>query len=62
VPFLLKFLCGYSRIVQSKAHPSAPSADPKVVDPWNKKRALFRVYDNIGILGNFEKHPKELII
>lgn len=34
---------------------------PKVVDRWNEKRALFGVYDNIGILGNFEKHPKELI-
>ncbi|XP_054571440.1 39S ribosomal protein L51, mitochondrial-like [Eptesicus fuscus] len=34
---------------------------PKVVDRWNKKRAMFGVYDNIGILGNFEKHPKELI-
>ncbi|XP_012493321.1 PREDICTED: 39S ribosomal protein L51, mitochondrial isoform X1 [Propithecus coquereli] len=34
---------------------------PKVVDRWNEKRAMFGVYDNIGILGNFEKHPKELI-
>ncbi|XP_021492700.1 large ribosomal subunit protein mL51 [Meriones unguiculatus] len=34
---------------------------PKVVDRWNEKRALFGVYDNIGILGDFEKHPKELI-
>ncbi|KAK7797805.1 hypothetical protein U0070_002918 [Myodes glareolus] len=34
---------------------------PRVVDRWNEKRALFGVYDNIGILGNFEKHPKELI-
>lgn len=33
----------------------------KVVDRWNEKRAMFGVYDNIGILGNFEKHPKELI-
>jgi hypothetical protein len=24
---------------------------PKVVDRWNEKRALFGVYDNIGILG-----------
>ncbi|EHB18606.1 39S ribosomal protein L51, mitochondrial [Heterocephalus glaber] len=34
---------------------------PKVVDRWNEKRAMFGVYDNIGILGNFEKHPKDLI-
>ncbi|XP_055426074.1 39S ribosomal protein L51, mitochondrial-like [Bubalus kerabau] len=34
---------------------------PKVIDRWNEKRAMFGVYDNIGILGNFEKHPKELI-
>ncbi|KAM8763458.1 large ribosomal subunit protein mL51 [Rhynchonycteris naso] len=33
----------------------------KAVDRWNEKRAMFGVYDNIGILGNFEKHPKELI-
>ncbi|XP_054430457.1 large ribosomal subunit protein mL51 [Pteronotus mesoamericanus] len=33
----------------------------KVVDRWNEKRAMFGVYDNIGILGNFEMHPKELI-
>jgi large subunit ribosomal protein L51 len=32
-----------------------------LADPWNKKRSLFGVYDNIGILGNFKKHPKELI-
>lgn len=24
---------------------------PKVVDRWNEKRAMFGVYDNIGILG-----------
>lgn len=24
---------------------------PRVVDRWNEKRALFGVYDNIGILG-----------
>ncbi|XP_074050551.1 large ribosomal subunit protein mL51 isoform X2 [Macrotis lagotis] len=34
---------------------------PKVVDRWNEKRSLFGVYDNIGILGNFERHPKDLI-
>ncbi|XP_032609423.1 large ribosomal subunit protein mL51-like [Hylobates moloch] len=33
---------------------------PKVVDPCNERRAMFRVYD-IRILGNFEKHPKERI-
>ncbi|XP_068114605.1 large ribosomal subunit protein mL51 [Hyperolius riggenbachi] len=35
---------------------------PKIVDRWNEKRALFGVYDNIGILGDFKAHPKELII
>ncbi|XP_042529449.1 39S ribosomal protein L51, mitochondrial-like [Dipodomys spectabilis] len=34
---------------------------PREVDRWDEKRALFGVYDNVGILGNFEKHPKELI-
>ncbi|XP_024435098.2 large ribosomal subunit protein mL51 [Desmodus rotundus] len=33
----------------------------KVVDRWNEKRAMFGVYDNIGILGNFETHPRQLI-
>ncbi|XP_063150788.1 large ribosomal subunit protein mL51 [Candoia aspera] len=35
---------------------------PKVVDRWNEKRALFGVYDNIGILGDFKAHPKDLIV
>ncbi|XP_048359323.1 39S ribosomal protein L51, mitochondrial [Sphaerodactylus townsendi] len=34
---------------------------PKPVDRWTEKRALFGVYDNIGILGNFQCHPKDLI-
>ncbi|KAM3843757.1 large ribosomal subunit protein mL51 isoform 2-T2 [Vipera latastei] len=34
---------------------------PKVVDRWDEKRALFGVYDNIGILGDFKAHPKSLI-
>ncbi|XP_077201949.1 large ribosomal subunit protein mL51 [Paroedura picta] len=33
----------------------------KPVDRWTEKRVLFGVYDNIGILGNFHVHPKELI-
>ncbi|XP_070592266.1 large ribosomal subunit protein mL51 [Erythrolamprus reginae] len=35
---------------------------PKVVDRWDEKRALFGVYDNIGILGDFKVHPKSLIV
>ncbi|KYO22284.1 large ribosomal subunit protein mL51 [Alligator mississippiensis] len=31
------------------------------VDRWTEKRALFGVYDNVGILGNFQAHPKDLI-
>nr|XP_056703909.1 39S ribosomal protein L51, mitochondrial [Euleptes europaea] len=34
---------------------------PKPVDRWTEKRALFGIYDNIGILGNFLAHPKDLI-
>lgn len=34
---------------------------PKVVDHWNEKRDMFRMYDNVEILGNFEMHPKDLI-
>lgn len=51
----------FSLGVPRLAHVRLTLPPPKVVDRWNKKRALFGVYDNIGILGNFEKHPKELI-
>nr|XP_014429595.1 39S ribosomal protein L51, mitochondrial isoform X2 [Pelodiscus sinensis] len=42
-------------------HVKKPS-EPKEVDRWTEKRALFGVYDNIGILGDFQVHPKDLII
>ncbi|XP_037532175.1 39S ribosomal protein L51, mitochondrial [Nematolebias whitei] len=35
---------------------------PKVVDRWTEKRSMYGVYDNIGILGDFKAHPKDLII
>ncbi|KAM4703379.1 large ribosomal subunit protein mL51 [Rhinophrynus dorsalis] len=35
---------------------------PKVSDRWDHKRALFGVYDNIGILGDFKAHPRDLVI
>uniref|UniRef100_H2ZYE1 Large ribosomal subunit protein mL51 n=1 Tax=Latimeria chalumnae TaxID=7897 RepID=H2ZYE1_LATCH len=35
---------------------------PKEVDRWTEKRAVFGVYDNIGILGDFKVHPKQLIV
>ncbi|KAM4735079.1 large ribosomal subunit protein mL51 isoform 1-T3 [Anableps anableps] len=35
---------------------------PKVVDRWTEKRSMFGVYDNIGILGDFKAHPKDLIL
>ncbi|NWQ80798.1 RM51 protein, partial [Columbina picui] len=34
----------------------------KPVDRWTEKRALFGVYDNVGILGGFQMHPKNLIV
>ncbi|KAI4811430.1 hypothetical protein CesoFtcFv8_012249 [Champsocephalus esox] len=34
----------------------------KKVDRWTEKRSMYGVYDNIGILGDFKAHPKELII
>ncbi|XP_053154025.1 39S ribosomal protein L51, mitochondrial isoform X2 [Hemicordylus capensis] len=52
----------------SSPHREAPSfirvkepPRPKEVDRWTEKRALFGIYDNIGILGNFLAHPKDLI-
>ncbi|KAM9852690.1 large ribosomal subunit protein mL51 [Aulostomus maculatus] len=38
-----------------------PIRQPKVVDRWTEKRSMFGVYDNIGILGDFKAHPKDLI-
>lgn len=37
--------------VPQLAHVRLTLPPPKVVDRWNEKRALFGVYDNIGILG-----------
>ncbi|XP_008290906.1 large ribosomal subunit protein mL51 [Stegastes partitus] len=34
----------------------------KTVDRWTEKRSMFGVYDNVGILGDFKAHPKDLII
>ncbi|XP_068180283.1 large ribosomal subunit protein mL51 [Antennarius striatus] len=34
----------------------------KKVDRWTEKRSMFGVYDNIGILGDFKVHPKDLIV
>ncbi|TMS11027.1 39S ribosomal protein L51, mitochondrial [Larimichthys crocea] len=34
----------------------------KKVDRWTEKRSMFGVYDNIGILGDFKAHPKDLIV
>ncbi|XP_016375061.1 39S ribosomal protein L51, mitochondrial-like isoform X2 [Sinocyclocheilus rhinocerous] len=38
-------------------------AIPKLrqLDRWTEKRSVFGVYDNIGILGDFKAHPKDLI-
>uniref|UniRef100_A0A8C0J6F5 Large ribosomal subunit protein mL51 n=1 Tax=Chelonoidis abingdonii TaxID=106734 RepID=A0A8C0J6F5_CHEAB len=46
--------------VSSWIHVKEPP-EPKEVDRWTEKRALFGVYDNIGILGDFQVHPKDLI-
>ncbi|KAM4600541.1 large ribosomal subunit protein mL51 [Polymixia lowei] len=34
----------------------------KKVDRWTEKRSMFGVYDNIGILGDFKAHPRDLIV
>ncbi|XP_063818490.1 large ribosomal subunit protein mL51 [Pseudophryne corroboree] len=39
-----------------------PVPQPKNIDRWDHKRSLFGVYDNIGILGDFKAHPKQLIV
>ncbi|XP_076826657.1 large ribosomal subunit protein mL51 [Brachyhypopomus gauderio] len=33
----------------------------KQVDRWTEKRSMFGLYDNIGILGDFKAHPKDMI-
>ncbi|KAM9327293.1 large ribosomal subunit protein mL51 [Gastrophryne carolinensis] len=50
------FSLGHSSLTRSYV------PQPKNVDRWNEKRSLFGVYDNIGILGDFKAHPKNLII
>ncbi|XP_068787203.1 large ribosomal subunit protein mL51 [Struthio camelus] len=49
--------CGDARLPQVREPPP-----PKQVDRWTEKRALFGVYDNVGILGDFKAHPKDLIV
>nr|XP_025960653.1 39S ribosomal protein L51, mitochondrial [Dromaius novaehollandiae] len=49
--------CGVARVPHVKEPPQ-----PKQVDRWTEKRALFGVYDNVGILGDFKAHPKDLIV
>ncbi|KAJ8354962.1 hypothetical protein SKAU_G00225290 [Synaphobranchus kaupii] len=34
----------------------------KVTDRWTEKRGMYGVYDNIGILGDFKAHPRDLIV
>ncbi|KAM6098826.1 large ribosomal subunit protein mL51 [Theristicus caerulescens] len=50
-------LAGLTRAFRIKEPPKR-----KQVDRWTEKRALFGVYDNVGILGGFQIHPKNLIV
>ncbi|XP_060684566.1 large ribosomal subunit protein mL51 [Hemiscyllium ocellatum] len=34
---------------------------PRAADRWTEKRAMFGVFDNVGILGGFAVHPRALI-
>ncbi|XP_064167058.1 large ribosomal subunit protein mL51 isoform X1 [Anguilla rostrata] len=34
----------------------------KVTDRWTEKRSMYGVYDNIGILGDFKAHPRDLVV
>lgn len=45
-------LAGLTRAFRIKEPPK-----PKQVDRWTKKRALFGVYDNVGILGKNSPPP-----
>ncbi|XP_027509388.1 39S ribosomal protein L51, mitochondrial [Corapipo altera] len=49
-------LAGLTRPILIKEPPKR-----KQVDRWTEKRALFGVYDYVGILGGFQIHPKSLI-
>lgn len=46
-------LAGLSRPIRIKEPPKR-----KPVDRWTKKRALFGVYDNVGILGKTHTRPQ----
>ncbi|XP_066568465.1 large ribosomal subunit protein mL51 [Amia ocellicauda] len=35
---------------------------PKQTDRWNEKRSVYGLYDNVGILGDFKAHPRDLIV
>nr|XP_015193414.1 PREDICTED: 39S ribosomal protein L51, mitochondrial isoform X1 [Lepisosteus oculatus] len=51
------FHTGGCRLIRMHAIPA-----PKQTDRWTEKRSMFGVYDNIGILGDFKAHPKDLIV
>ncbi|XP_041078321.1 39S ribosomal protein L51, mitochondrial-like [Polyodon spathula] len=54
---LREFSTGSSRLIRMHAIP-----EPKQIDRWTEKRNMFGIYDNIGILGGFRAHPKDLIV
>ncbi|XP_029436062.1 39S ribosomal protein L51, mitochondrial [Rhinatrema bivittatum] len=51
------FSLGVMSLIRMEALPK-----PKQVERWTTKRALFGVYDNVGILGDFKAHPKDMIV
>ncbi|XP_048394252.1 large ribosomal subunit protein mL51 [Stegostoma tigrinum] len=50
------FTLGVPALIRMHAIPK-----PKTVDRWTEKRAMFGMYDNVGILGGFTVHPRSLI-
>ncbi|XP_036394208.1 39S ribosomal protein L51, mitochondrial [Megalops cyprinoides] len=52
-----QFSTGVSRRIRMHAIPPL-----KNVDRWTEKRSMYGVYDNIGILGDFKAHPRDLIL
>ncbi|CAH2322726.1 39S ribosomal L51, mitochondrial [Pelobates cultripes] len=57
LPAARSFSLGHRDLLKNHFRPQL-----KLTDRWNNKRVMFGVYDNIGILGEFQAHPRDLIV